>query len=355
MKLYPALCVGWCGLVVGFIAGCGEGKTKPVPEKAAVAEPVASDVESPGRTPPLEGLLKIAVIPKCTTHEFWKSIHGGAIKAQRETEGVQIEWKGPTKEDDRAEQINVVQNFTTAGVQGIVIAPLDDQALVKPVREAAKEGIAVVIIDSGLAGEPGKDFISYVSTDNYKGGVLGAKRLAEVIGDKGKIVLLRYQEGSASTMNREQGFLDEIKKHTDIEVMSQNQYAGATTESTFAKAENLLNKFPELDGIFCPNESSSFGMLRALQSANRAGKVKFVGFDSSPKLVEALRKGEMHGLVLQNPLRMGYLGVKTIVAHLRGEPVKQRIDTGVGVATKENMDTPKMAELLAPPFAKYLD
>lgn len=310
-----------------------------------------------------ENKYSIAVIPKGTTHFYWKSIHAGAIKAEQELKkaGVNIEiiWKGPLKEDDRESQIKVVEDFMTRGVSGIVLAPLDDAALRMPVKNAVDSGIPVVIIDSALKGE---DYVSFVSTDNYIGGKKGGERLAEILGGKGKVVLLRYQEGSASTMNREKGFLDVLKeKYPDIEVVSSNQYAGATTETAYMASENLLSPYRKadggltIDGIFCPNISTSFGMLRALQDSNLAGKVKFVGFDSSPRLVEGLRKREINGLVVQDPINMGYLGVKNMVAYLKGEKVPKRIDTGSDVATPDNMDDPRMKNLLEPDFKKWLN
>ena len=275
-------------------------------------------------------VVRIAVIPKGMTHEFWKSIHAGAAQAAAEL-GVEILWKGPQKEDDRAQQITVVED-------GIVLAPLDDRALVRPVQDAVRENIPVVIIDSGLQGS---DYISFVATDNYRGGVLGARRLAEVLQGKGKIFMIRYKEGSASTMERERGFLETAtKEFPDLRLLVKDQYTGPTTESAYQLVENLLSRFPDVEGIFCPNESSTFGTLRALQEAQLSGDVKFVGFDSSPKLVQALRDGHIHGLILQNPVKMGYLGVAEIVRHLRGQKIPARVDTGVYLATKENMDTP---------------
>ena len=296
--------------------------------------------------------MKIAVIPKGTTHEFWKAIHAGAVQASREL-GVEVIWKGPQKEDDRAQQIIVVEDFINRGVDGIVLAPLDDRALCRPVQDAVREGIPVVIIDSGLQGE---DYVSFVATDNYKGGVLAAQRLGELVGGKGNVFLIRYQEGSASTTRRESGFLDTITSDfPNISLLVHDQYAGATTETAYQLAENLLGRFPEVEGIFCPNESSTFGTLRALQESGLAGKVKFVGFDSSPKLVQALREGHLHGLVLQNPVKMGYLGVKQMVSHLKGEKIESRVDTGVYLATRENMDKPEIKALLWPDFSRYLD
>jgi ribose transport system substrate-binding protein len=296
--------------------------------------------------------LQIAVIPKGTTHEFWKSIHAGAVRAEREF-GVEVIWKGPQKEDDRAQQITVVEDFISRGVDGIVLAPLDDRALMRPVRDAVREKIPVVIIDSALQGS---DYASYVATDNYRGGVMAARRLGQLLGGKGRIFLIRYQEGSASTVQREAGFLDTVtKEFPGLVLLVQDQYAGATTETAYQLAENLISRFPDVEGIFTPNESSTFGTLRALQESRLAGKVVFVGFDSSPKLVQGLRDGHIHGLVLQNPAKMGYLGVKTIVAYLRGEAVEKVIDTGVALATADNMDDPAIKSLLSPDLTSIID
>lgn len=327
---------------VGLAAGCGKG---PAPEKAA-AGPAAPAAR-----------LSIAVIPKGTTHEFWKSVHAGAVQASREL-GVDIIWKGPLKEDDREAQISVVEDFITRKVSGIVLAPLDDAALRAPVTSAVRAGIPVVIFDSDLKSE---DYVSFVATDNRKGGYTGGMHLAKLLGGKGKVAMLRYAEGSASTTNRELGFLDAMKENPAIQVVSANQYGGATTETAYKASENLLAPLKAadgsltIDGIFCVNESTTFGMLRALQDAGLAGKVKYVGFDSSAKLVEAMGKGEIHGLVLQNPMKMGYLGVKTLVAHLQGTPVDKRVDTGVTLVTPENMNEPAVKDLLMPDLKKWLE
>ncbi|HEY0868318.1 MAG TPA: substrate-binding domain-containing protein [Fimbriimonas sp.] len=300
--------------------------------------------------------LQIAVIPKGATHEFWKSVHEGAQKAADET-GVQIVWKGPIKEDDRESQVKTVEDFINQKVDGIVLAPLDDTALRGPVEEAKRNEIPTVIIDSGLKDA---DYVSFVATDNYKGGQMAGAEMIKLMADLGKpkarIVMLRYQEGSASTMEREKGFLDMVKNEPKIEVVSSNQYGGATTETAQKAGENLLAplKKPDgsldIDGIYTPNESTTFGMLRVLQDNNWAGKVKFIGFDASPKLIEGLTNGHINGLILQNPRKMGELGVKTIVDYLKGnKDVEKRIDTGATLITKENMDSTENKALLAPP------
>jgi len=301
---------------------------------------------------------EIAVIPKGTTHEFWKSIHAGARAAALElkAEGVtaNIIWKGPLREDDREQQVQVVENFTGRRVSGIVLAPLDARALVAPTEAAVRAGIPVVIIDSALNSTAP---VSTVSTDNYKGGVLGARRLGEVLGGKGKAILVRVLAGSASTEQREAGFLDTMaKEFPAIQIISSDQHAGPTRDTAYRTAQNLLNRFGrEVTGIFAPNESSATGMLLALKDAGlAAGKIKFVGFDSGTQINAALRAGDLQGIVVQNPFRMGYLGVRTMVASLRGQHVDLVIDTGRVLITRETMDEPAMADLLNPPLDKYL-
>jgi ribose transport system substrate-binding protein len=297
---------------------------------------------------------RIAVIPKGTTHEFWKSVHAGAVKAAREL-AVDVVWKGPLREDDLKAQIDVMQSFTAQGVSGIVVAPLSDKGLVGTVHQAVRAKIPVVIFDSDLQGH---DYTSFVATDNFAAGKLAAEELAKLMGDRGNVIVLRYNEGSASTANRENGFLDAIKKHPGIKVKSDNQYGGATTETAHQASENLLSAAQAgqggVDGIFCPNESTTFGMLLALQKEGLAGKVKFVGFDASAKLVEAVRQGHLDGLVLQNPFQMGYLAVATLSRHLRGEAVDARIDTGATFVGKHNLERPEIHDLIAPDLSPWL-
>jgi ribose transport system substrate-binding protein len=298
--------------------------------------------------------LKIAVIPKGTTHEFWKSVHAGAVKASREL-GVEIVWKGPLKEDDLQQQIEVVQSFVAQGVSGIVLAPLNDKGLAPAVKDAALAKVPVVIFDSDLQGDA---FTSFVATDNKAAGKLAGERMATLLDKKGKVVVLRYQEGSASTTLREQGFLDAIKAFPDIQIVSENQHGGATTESASAASENLLVSLKAAEGgvtgVFCPNESTTFGMLLALEKASLAGKMRFIGFDASDKLVSALDAGKIDGLVVQNPFRMGELALTTIVKHLRGEKVLRRIDTGARIVDKASMTQPDVKELLKPDLKKWL-
>lgn len=294
----------------------------------------------------------IAVVPKGTTHPFWKSVNAGAIKAANDYKAQSVDvdliWKGPLREDDREQQIQVVEGFISQGVNGIVLAPLDNKALIRPVEEAKKAGIPTVIIDSGLDSE---QITSFAATDNRKGGNMAAERLGELLGGKGKVIMLRYLEGSASTTDREEGFLEVMKtKYPNIELISTDQYAGATRDSAKRASENLLQRLgDQITGVFASNEPATTGMLLALQDRGLAGKITFVGFDSSPQFVEAMKNNQMQGIVVQNPFAIGELGVKAIVDSLLGKPVEKRVDTGVMMITPENMNSPEAQKLLNPP------
>lgn len=295
-------------------------------------------------TPQQQGAIRIAVIPKGTLHDFWGSVHEGAKQAAAEL-GVTVEWKGPDPEGDREAQVRVVENFVSKGVKGIVLAPVDDRALAPVVAEAAAAGIPTVVIDSALQGTK---HVAYVATDNKQGGALAARHLGGLLGGKGTVVVLRFMEGSASTMEREAGFLETLAaEFPGVKVLSDNQYGG-DSEKAYKAAESLLTAHPQVDAAFASNESTSMGMLRALQDAKLAGKVRFCGFDSSPRLAEGLVQGAVHGLVLQDPVAIGREGVRAMVAHLRGTPVQRDVRTALVLATPQNLADAQVKSLLFP-------
>jgi ribose transport system substrate-binding protein len=309
---------------------------------------------------------RIAVVPKGMTHEFWQSIHRGAVRAaedlsDREGINVEIIWDGPLRERDALAQIRIVDRQISTRVDGIVLAPQHSQTMVAPVQRAIEQGIPVVIVDSGL--EHPEFTVKYVATDNRNGGRLAAKRLLQTLRADGKVaprvVLFRYAVGSESTEQRENGFLDVIHEEIarqkaagekPIELVSDDKYAGATKDSAMREALPLLNQLrdaagnPTIDGIFCCNESSAEGMLDSLRSLGMERKVKLVGFDAGEPLMQAVAEGTIDALILQDPYRMGYLGTWTIVQYLRGNevvtlPDLHYLSTGEFVITKENVNT----------------
>jgi ribose transport system substrate-binding protein len=339
--------VGLAAMVA--LAGCSNNSGSSAGGGSSAPSGSASTATNPNAA-------QIAVIPKGTTHEYWKSIHAGAEKAAEEltAKGVptQIIWKGPVREDDRNAQVDVVQTFLTQKVSAMVIAPLDADALVRSCDAVSDAGIPVVVIDSALNS---KKPVSFVATNNYKGGGMAADEMVKELGGKGNVVVMRYEQGSESTEQREKGFLDEIAKTPGITIISSNQYAGATVDTAFRTAQNLVTRFgTQAQGWFAPNESSARGMLLALKSAGLTGKVKFVGFDTSQDLIAAINDGDLDATVVQDPFKMGYLGVMTASDALNKKTVPASIDTGVALVTNANINSPDIQAKINPPIDQYL-
>jgi ribose transport system substrate-binding protein len=335
-------------LAAAMLAGCGDNGASTGGGAATGAGTQAS-----AKT------LRIGVIPKGTTSPYWSIVHAGAVKAAEELKGtqpVELLYRGSLDESEHDKEIGVVEDMINQGVDAIVLAPNDADALAKYVDRAASKNIPVVIIDSAVNTDR---YSAFVATDNKKGGTMGGQELAKRLGGKGKVIMMRYQQGSASTNDREEGALAAMKAG-GLDVVSSNKYGGATEDACQKSAENLLAAYKNpdgtltVDGIFCPNLTTTFGMLKAIDETKSAGKVKFVGFDSSDALVAAMHSGTIDALVVQDPLNMGYLGVKTAVAIVKGEKVDRTIDTGVHLVTRENMDSPESKDILNPPASKYL-
>jgi ribose transport system substrate-binding protein len=294
--------------------------------------------------------LRIAVIPKGQTHIYWQSVHAGAAKAGQEL-GVEILWDGPAAENDLSNQIGIVENFISQHVDGIALAPAHGEALVPIVEQAAAAKIPVAIFDSGIQTDK---YISYVSTDNYKGGAMAAARMAEILPKGGKIAIIATAPGGVSTVERENGFKETIAKSSPNLVVVAMQFGMSDRSKSLAVTEDILTAHPDIVGIFASNETGSIGAVQGAKSHNLAGKVKIVGFDSSPTLIEDVRAGNIDSLVVQNPFKMGYTVVQTLVDQLHGKTPEKRIDTGATLVTAANLKDAAVQDLLNPPIQKYL-
>jgi len=292
----------------------------------------------------------VGVVPKGANHIFWQTVHAGAIKAAREFH-FEVEWNAPTLEVDSSRQIEIVESMINRHVAGIVLAPVDRQALVGVVERAAREGIPVAIFDSAI---DTNRVIAYVATDNTEGGRMAARRLGEVLSGKGKVGVIGFMPGSASTMEREDGFQSEIRAHfPGIEIVGM-QFGMADRAKAMAETENILTAHPDLTGLFADNESSSSGAVQALKSRHATG-VKLVAFDASDQLIADLRDGAIDSLVVQNPFRMGYESTRAIGLKLAGQTPPAKIDSGATLVKREDLDKPEIRGLLHPDIQHYLE
>ncbi|MCX6599629.1 MAG: substrate-binding domain-containing protein [Acidobacteria bacterium] len=291
---------------------------------------------------------QVAVIPKGRAHLFWQSVHAGAVKASQET-GVEIIWNGPATETDFNGQLQIIDTMINRKVDAICLAPIDEKVMVSVVDRAVAQKIPVVIFDSPIATDK---FSSQVATDNYKAGELAAERMGKILNGKGKIVIVAVQPGAASTMAREAGFEDRIKKDfPDIKVMDK-RFGMADFAKSLAISENMLTAFPDLDALFASNESSAVGAAQALKQ--RKSKVKMVGFDWSPTLLDDLKAGLIDSLVVQHPFKMGYESVIAAVKAARGEAVIKINNLAPRLITAPDLDSPEVKEQLNPDLKKYL-
>jgi ribose transport system substrate-binding protein len=291
---------------------------------------------------------RIAVIPKGRAHIFWQSVHAGAIAASREN-GIDIIWNGPTGETDFNGQIQIVEAMINQHVDAICLAPIDRDAMVGVVERAAKQNIPVVIWDSPVNTQ---NFVSQVATDNYAAGQLAASRVNEILGGKGEVAIVAVQVGAASTMAREQGFEDGIRKNSPGITIVDKRYGNADFAQSLAVAENLLTAHPKLAALFASNESSSVGAAQALKSRHSA--VKLVGFDSSPSLIDDVKSGVIDALVVQDPFKMGYEAVKAAVEKINGGTPAKINNLPPVVVTKNNLSDPDIDKRLHPDLDKYL-
>ena len=291
----------------------------------------------------------IAVVPKSVSHMFWVSVEAGVMSAGEDL-GVEVLWNGPALETDISRQIQIVDSMIARQVDGIAVAAAECKALVQPVDRAAAAGIPVTVFDSGL---DSTNYLTFVATNNYEAGRMGARKLAELLGGKGEVGVVLHMPGSVSTMDRENGFDDVMAKEFPRIRVVARQYGMSDRARSRAAAENILAAHPDLDGFFASTEPSSSGITLALKARGLAGKVKFVAFDASDTMIEDLKAGTIHALVVQDPFRIGYEAVRTLVEKLRGGSPPKRIDLNARVVTGADLDLPEVHALLFPDLKRF--
>ncbi len=291
----------------------------------------------------------IGVIAQGRAHMFWQSIHAGAVAAARET-GVDVFWNAPTSETDYAGQLQIMDTMINRRVDAIAISPIDKKAMVSVVERATREGIPVIIFDTGVDTDV---YVARVATDNYAAGRLAAERMGAILKGKGKVLMVACQPGSASTLAREKGFEDVLRESFPGIRVADKRFGMSDFAKSLAVAENMLTAHPDADGMFASNETSSVGAAQALKG--RKSKVKMVGFDSSPTLIDDIRAGVIDSLVIQHPFKIGYESVRAAVDKLNGKQVEKDRQLAARLLNRENLDDPEMQALVNPDLKKYLE
>ena len=313
-------------LMVLAMAGCGQQ-----------GEPLGNT------TPPALGKLRIALVPKGLSHQFWLTVKAGAETAAKEF-GAEIDWQGPAKETQLDKQISIMEDMISSEVDAIVMAACDENALVGVVQKAMDAGIPVVTIDSGIKSDIA---VSFVATDNVAGGKTAARELARLVGNEGEVGLIPFVPGAATSELRERGFVEGLAEFPNVK-LAQKLYCMSDVAKGMSVTEEMMTSNPNLKGIFAANEPGAIGAAQALKVAGKAGQIKLVAFDASNEEIQALKDGAVQALIVQNPYQMGYQGVKMAIDHLQSRPVKKRVDTGVTVVTMDNFNTPEVQKLLYP-------
>ena len=292
--------------------------------------------------------VTIPIIVKDTTSFFWQIVLAGARQAGKDL-NVNVPELGAQSESDINGQISILENAVASNPAAIVIAPTQFQALGKPIDEAAKK-VKIVGIDSAA---DSKAFVSFLTTDNVQGGRVAADGLAEAIKEKygkaeGEVALITSLPGVGSLDQRAKGFKEEIAaKYPGLKLVADKVADGQATTGLNIMTD-LITANPNLRGVFASNLIMAQGAGQAIAENKVADKIKLVGFDNDDKLVGFLKDGTICALVVQDPYRMGYDGVKTALAASKGEKVEANVDTGANLITKANMDTPRSQQLLNP-------
>jgi ribose transport system substrate-binding protein len=286
----------------------------------------------------------IGVVPKATSHLFFMSVHAGVRDAERDL-GVEVLWNGPREETEYSRQIEIVDSMVARHVDALAISATDHTALVTPVKRAMQAGIPVTVFDSGL---DVTGYVTFVATDNYGAGVTGARKLAELVNGKGKVAELMHKPGGMSTGDRERGFEEIMAKEFPAIQIVARQYGMADRAKSRDAAEDILTAHPDLDGMFASAEANSIGAVQAIKARGMSGKLKLVTFDFSDAHVEALKDGTINVMLVQDPYRIGYEAVKSLVMKLNGQTPPHQMDLKARVIVKQDLDKPDVQALLFP-------
>ncbi|HQZ13203.1 MAG TPA: ABC transporter substrate-binding protein [Devosia sp.] len=284
--------------------------------------------------------LDIALISKGFQHQFWQAVKAGADKAAAEF-GVKVTFEGPENETQVDKQMDMLSAALARKPAAIGFAALDSQAAIPLLQQAKDAGIPIVAFDSGVDSDIP---VTTATTDNVAAAALAADKMAELIGDAGKVAVVAHDQTSRTGIDRVNGFVNRMKEaHPKVEVVSV-QYGGGDQLQSTEITKSILLANPDLKGIFGANEGSAIGVLNGKKELN--SQIVVIGYDSGAAQKAAIRDGTMAGAITQNPIGIGYETVKAAIAATKGETLPKIIDTGFFWFDKTNIDSPEIAAVL---------
>jgi len=301
----------------GALAGCGRPNDHP--------DPGAS-------SPPKE--IEIALVTKAMDSEFWLVMADGAKAAAAARPGVKLSIVAPDREINIDQQVTILEDQTRKGVKALVVSPAGSAQILSALEQATQRGVPVILVDTDA---PFDKKVTYIGTNNRRGGQLAAKGLAEAIGSAhAEVALISGVPGNESQDERALGFIDAVaSEYPNLKLVAQ-QPGNSERALGLTVMENILTAHPNVKGVFATNDQMALGAMEALEARGLRGKVKIVGFDATKEAVQATVDGRLAGSVAQNPFLMGQRGVEAALAALDGKPVEKRIDTGTELVTAAN-------------------
>lgn len=287
------------------------------------------------------GTIYIPVVSKGFQHQFWQAVKKGADDAAKDL-GVQITFEGPESEAQIDKQIEMLQTALGKNLAALGFAALDSRAAIPLLQQAKNRNIPVIAFDSGVESDIP---VTTVTTDNKAAAALAADKMAAAIGESGKVAVIVHDQTSRTGIDRRDGFLEQMKKYPNIQVL-EPQYGGGDHLRSTEIAKTVINGNPDIKGYYGANEGSAIGVVNAVNELGLPGKIIIIGFDSGKLQIDAIKSGVMYGAVQQNPVLMGYKTVESAVKALKGETLPKITDSGFLWADKDNLADPNVAAVL---------
>lgn len=295
---------------------------------------------------PVDAPKRIAVIGRGGMEDFSRLLEAGAAKAGHDF-GVAVDFSLPSKEKEIEAQAVLIDESIKGAVDGLVVAPAEEQKLSRAILAAVRKKVPVVVVDFPGKGEVGIDYTASLGTVPSAAGLKAAETLVKLMAGKGKVLLFRDPKPDLRSQGHEAGFLDSMRRQMNIQLLGENHFGGLSADAAEKEAINLRESIREASGIFCSSPASTLGMVKAMRQLGLVGIAKVVGYGHNAELLDALRRSEIDALLVENPRAMGYEAVKFLASQWKGQSPSSRWDTAVEVVTKANLDSVATKALLS--------